>query len=165
MAKPIVDLKRSVWDKKASDPGKGQYVFTQKVYYKNKDFAEGYIHPFKIKWAKYSEDEKPQPFYSYRKWQREFEATPLMVGDDYWPEGFIPDAEGKYVDIDLVCVKIPIEVHVRKKKESVRRSAMRSKQIKQQFIDETKQAGADIPEEDMEQELERLKKEVETFGM
>ena len=57
MARKMIDLKRSKWDKKESDPSKGDYRFTNIVYYNNKDFREGYIHPYKLKWCKYSEQD------------------------------------------------------------------------------------------------------------
>jgi hypothetical protein len=165
MAKPIVDLKRSDWDKRKSDPSKGQYVFNKKIYYKNKDFQEGYVHPYKIKWCKYSEYDYPRPFSSYHKWQKVFKATPLTIGDDYWPEDFVPDAEGKYVDMDLVCVKIPIEVHVEHRKRQKEKSELQSMSVKKEFTDKTKEAGIDIPEDVIEEEMERIKKESRALGL
>ena len=165
MAKPIIDLKRSDWDRKKSDPSKGQYVFNKKVYYRNKDFAQGYIHPYKLKWCKYSEHDYPRPFYSFHKWQKTFKATFVTVGDDYWPEDFTPDAEGKYIDMDLVFVKIPIEVHVKHRKRQKELSELAGKSVKKEFVDETKKAGIDIPEEVIEEEIERMERESKTLGM
>jgi len=165
MARPIIDLKRSDWDRKTSDPKKGKYVFKRKVYYKNRDFAEGYIHPYKIKWCKYSEYDYPRPFSSYHKWQKVFKATPVTVGDDYWPEDFTPDAEGKYVDMDLVCVKIPIETHIEHRKKQKELSELASKSVKKQFTDSTKAAGIDIPEDIIEEEMDRIKKETRALGI
>lgn len=165
MAKPIVDLKRSVWDKEKSNPEKGEYVFEKKVYYKNRDFREGYIHPFKIKWCKYSENDYPRPFSSYIMWQHKFEATPVVVGDDYWPEGFVPDSEGKYTYLDLVCVKIPIEKHLATKKEAVRRAHMQVKSIKKNFVDSTKKAGMAIDEDVLEEEFEKMSKDMGITGV
>ncbi|MGY5874066.1 MAG: hypothetical protein RTV72_17590 [Candidatus Thorarchaeota archaeon] len=159
MSYPIVDLKRSEWDREKSKPENGEYVFTNKIYYKNKDFREGHIHPFKIKWCKYSEQDYPRPFATLHKWKLQFKAEVLTLGDDYWPESFVPDAEGKYVEGDLICVKIPIEEHVKTRQEAVRRSEMQAMGVKKQFSDDRKREGADIPEEWMEKEKERVEKE------
>jgi len=164
MAKPIVDLKRSIWDEEKSDPSKGEYVFTNKVYYRNRDFAEGYIHPFKLKWCKYSENETARPFASFHRWKQKFRATPVVVGDDYWPEGYAPNAEGYYTDLDLILVKIPIEVHVKHRKEAVRRSEMAGKSVKAQFKQEAKNAGTDVPDDDVDAEAERTLREIRSMG-
>jgi len=165
MAKPIIDLKRSDWDEKKSDPSKGQYVFNKKVYYKNKDFKEGYIHPYKLKWCKYSEHDYPRPFCSLHKWQKIYKATFVTVGDDYWPEDFVPDTEGKYVDMDLVLVKIPIEVHIEHRKRAVKKAELESRSVKKQFVDDTRKMGIDIPEEVIEEEIDRMQRESKEFGV
>lgn len=165
MAKPIVDLKRSDWDRKKSDPSKGHYVFNRKVYYKNRDFREGYIHPYKLKWCKYTEYDYPRPFATLDKWKKLFKATPVVVGDDYWPEDYVPDTEGKYVDMDLVLVKIPIEVHIEHKRRAHQKSELESMSVKKQFVDETKKAGIDIPEDVIEEQIERMRKESRALGI
>ena len=165
MAKKIIDLKRSDWDKKKSDPSKGQYVFFRKVYYKNRDFREGYIHPFKLKWCKYSEHDYPRPFYSFHKWQKLYKATAVVPGDDYWPEDFAPDAEGKYIDMDLMLVKIPIEVHMEHRKRAVQKAELAVKSVKKQFVDDAKKSGIDIPEEIIEEEIDRMARESKQLGV
>ena len=164
MAKPIVDLKRSVWDKKKSDPSKGEYVFEKIVYYRNRDFAEGYIHPYKLKWCKYSENDYPRPFSTFNKWKMNYKATPVTVGDDYWPEGFVPDNSGYYVNLDLILVKIPIEEHMKHRKEAVRRSEMAVKNVKKNFVQDVRKAGIEIDEDMLEEELDRRNREFQTFG-
>ena len=140
-------------------------MFIKKVYYKNRDFQEGYIHPYNIKWCKYSEYDYPRPFASYHKWQKVFKATPVVVGDDYWPEDFIPDAEGKYVDMDVVCVKIPIEVHVEHRKRQKEKSELQARSVKKEFVDKTKEAGIEIPEEVIDEEIDRIKREARGLGV
>ena len=162
---PIVDLKRSEWDKEKSKPENGEYIFTKKIFYRNTDFQQGYIHPFKIKWCKYSEQDYPRPFATLHKWKISFKAEVLTIGDDYWPEGMTPDAEGKYVDGDLVCVKIPIEEHVKTRKEAVRRSDEYARNVRTQFDDEMKKEGADIPKEWIEKEKERMERDAEYGGI
>ena len=165
MGKPIVDLKRSDWDEKKSDPSKGQYVFNKKVYYKNKDFAEGYIHPYKLKWCKYSEHDYPRPFASLHKWQKLYQATLVVVGDDYWPEDFQPDSEGKYIDMDLALVKIPIEVHIEHRRRQRDKSELQARMPGKQFEDDARKAGIDIPKDVIEEEMDRMKRESREFGL
>ena len=161
MAYPIVDLKRSEWDAEKSNPEMGEYHFTKKIYYKTKDFREGHIHPFKIKWCKYSEQDYPRPFATLYEWKLKFKAELLQVGDDYWPDGHVPDAEGKYVTGDLVCVKIPIREHVKKRREAAELSERMGKSMKSTFQGEMRSEGADIPEEWAEEKGERTRKELE----
>lgn len=156
MAIPIVDLKRSVLDEKESDPKKGQYTFKKKVYYRNQDFKEGYIHPFKLKWCKYSENDHPRPFSSFIEWKMKYKATPVVVGDDYWPEGYIPDTEGKYVHIDLVLVKIPIEEHMKHKREAAYRAKMNEKNVAKEFKSKLKNIGAEVQDEYLPEEIRGL---------
>jgi len=163
MAIPLfVDLKRSEWDREKSKPENGEYHFTNVVYYKSKDFKEGYIHPFKLKWCKYSEQDYPRPFASFHKWQNEFKATLLVVGDDYWPETLIPDADGKYILSDIVAVKIPIEVHLEHRKRAVEKSERQARSIKQQFKVDAKRAGVDVEDSVVEKELTKLRREMES---
>ena len=161
----FVDLKRSEWDRKESDPEKGVYAITKKVYYKNKDFKEGYIHPWKLKWCKFTEFDVPRPFYTYELWRVQFKAQFLTTKDDYWPEGLAPDVEGKYVFGDLVAVKIPIEIHVAKKKEAVAKSERQAGAVKKKFEDEAKREGINLPEGEMDEEAERLRREGDTMGV
>lgn len=165
MADPIVDLKRSEWDREKSKPEDGNYFFTKKIHYKNKDFKEGYIHPYKLKWCKYSEQDYPRPFQTLYDWKLKFKAELVTVGDDYWPEGHIPDAEGKYVKGDLVFVKIPIKEHMKHRKAAVALSERQVKSVKQKFKSDMKKQGTDIPDEWMEEEIDRMAKEGEFEGI
>lgn len=166
MAKPIVDLKRSEWDEKKSDPKTGEYEFTNKVYYRNKDFKEGYIHPYKLKWCKYSENDYPRPFATFNKWKLEFQAKPVVAGeDDYWPEGFPPDINGYYVNQDLILVKIPIEVHVKKRQEAIRRSEMEVKRIKRDFKEKARKSGAEMDEVLLDETMDEWEKSILSQGV
>jgi len=162
---PIVDLKRSEWDRRKSNPKMGEYYFDKKVMYKNKDFKEGIIHPYKIKWCKYSEQDYPRPFATLYEWKLEFGAELLTVGDDYWPDGWVPDAEGKYVRGDLVCVKIPIGKHMQKRREASDLAERMGRSMKSTFKGEMKQEGADIPDEWIDDKEEKTRKEFERYGM
>ena len=159
----IIDLKRSEWNRKNSDPKKGDYDFQKIVYYKNSDFKKGYIHPYKLKWCKYSEQDYPRPFATLHEWKVKYKSTLTLVtvGDDYVPEGIPPDGEGKYVDGDLVLVKIPIEVHMEERKRAVELSERQASGMRKQFQDEMKKVGADIPEQWTEDRAERMRREVD----
>ena len=107
----FVDLKRSTWDEKKSNRKKGEYVFQNKVYYRNSDFTKGYVHPYKLRWSKYAKTEYPRPFASWEKDQIVFKATFITTKDDYWPEGLIPDAETRKAGIDVPKEVIDAEVN------------------------------------------------------
>jgi hypothetical protein len=72
-----------------------------------------------------------------------------MVGDDYWPDGHVPDAEGKYITGDLVCVKIPIEKHIEKRREASDLADRMGRSVKTTFDSEIRDDpdGASIPKE------------------
>jgi len=163
----IIDLKRSIWDKKKSDPKKGQYALTKIVYYKLKDFQDGYIHPYRLKWCKYSEKDYPRPFAKYQEWMVKYKnaMSMVLVGDDYVPEGVYPDAEGKYVDGDLVLVKIPIELHMAERKRAVDMSERQASGMRKQFQDEMRQVGADIPEQWTEERARRMREDIDVGGI
>jgi hypothetical protein len=148
----IVDLNRSRWDKKQSDRKKGNYVFEPngKVYVnKMKDYLHGETrHPWVFTWCTHDPGRR---FGTLHKWRVDYQATFVDINDPYWPEGMIPDAEGKYIfRDDMVLVKIPLEVHLEKNKRE-RDIANRTRASKmREFEADAKAAGADIPKEMLE---------------
>ena len=154
----FVDLKRSSWDEKKSDRKKGHYEFKNKVYYRNKDFSEGYIHPYKLKWCRY---EPSEHYRSVRTWEVKYKSSFLTTQDDYWPEGLTPDTEGKYVFMDLVAVKIPIEVHMAKRKADVERADRQARAVRDRWKAQTEQGGVGGVDDVVEKQVERMHKEME----
>lgn len=97
----IVDLNRSKWDPKRSDKAKGIYYFEPgqpKVYIKKSDYEDSASRPKHI--LKFIDvDRLP---YNRAK----FGAEPVTIHDPYWPEPMVPNAEGQYVIMDALLVKI-----------------------------------------------------------
>lgn len=109
----IVNLRDSVWDKEASKPDKGEYVFQSKRYV-----------PYDI--SKCGSEPMPEHFITWERYEnrssyREISQAKasgfsyVVVGDPYWPEGVAPDAEGKYVYGDVVLMKCPIVAELQRR--------------------------------------------------
>ena len=98
----IVDLKRSRWNKDMSVREKGIYIFDHdpeaKVYIKVSDYQDSAARPDHI--LKFIDTEK-LPYY-----RAKFGAEPVTIHDRYWPEPMVPNAEGQYVIMDALLVKI-----------------------------------------------------------
>lgn len=140
----------------------GTYEFTKKIYYKNKDFAVGYVHPYKLKWCKY---EPSNGYRDLRLWEIKYKATPLTVKDEYWPEGIPPDAEGKYVFGDVVAVKIPIEEHMLTRKAAVELADRKARSVNDQFEADAQKDGVYYDKENMKEEAERVKRDIDKFEL
>jgi hypothetical protein len=96
----IVDLNRTPWDKERSVREKGIYHFTgPKVYIKKSDYEDSASRPKHI--LKFISKEDSLPHY-----RAKFGAEPVTINDQYWPEPMVPNAEGQYVIIDAILVKI-----------------------------------------------------------
>jgi hypothetical protein len=167
MFRKIIDLKRSEWDEKKSDRKKGLYDFKKIVYYKNKDFRDGYIHPYKLKWCMYSEKEYPRPFATLDEWKVKYKhaMTEVDIKDDYVPEGVRPNANGHYIDGDLILVKIPIELHMAERKQAWELSERQASGMKKAFQSDMRREGADIPDQWTEDRADRTRREIEDIGV
>jgi hypothetical protein len=98
--KQIVDLNRTDWDKERSVREKGIYYFNgPKVYIKNSDYEDRASRPKHI--LKFISLTDSLPYY-----RSKFGAEPVTIYDDYWPEPMVPNADGQYVIVDAVLVKI-----------------------------------------------------------
>ena len=96
----IVDLNRTDYDKDRSVREKGQYHFNgPKVYIKKSDYEDSASQPKHI--LKFISKEESLPYY-----RAKFGAEPVTTSDPYWPEPMVPNAEGNYVIIDAILVKI-----------------------------------------------------------
>ena len=153
----FVDLKRSTWNEKKSNRKNGEYDISNKVYYRNRDFREGYIHPYKLKWCRYTTLDNP-PYASWEVDKIRFKAAFLTFKDDYWPEGIPPDSEGKYVFRDVVAAKIPIQEWVQHKKQAKDLSERQSR-------DARRMPDRDAVQEDVSDEVERMVGETRDLGL
>jgi hypothetical protein len=96
----IVDLNRTSWDKERSVREKGQYYFNgPKVYVKTSDYLDSASRPKHL--LKFISKDDSLPHY-----RAKFGAEPVTIHDPYWPEPMVPNAEGQYVIIDAILIKI-----------------------------------------------------------
>jgi len=96
----IVDLNRTPYDKERSVREKGQYYFNgPKVYVKTSDYFDSASRPKHI--LKFISKDDSLPHY-----RAKFGAEPVDIHDPYWPEPMVPNAEGQYVIIDAILIKI-----------------------------------------------------------
>ena len=95
----IVDLNRSDWDKERSDRKAGIYHFNSKVYIKTTDYNDAASRPNHI--MKFVDVDRLPDY------RAKFGASPVTTDDPYWPEPMVPTADGKYIYIDAILVKIP----------------------------------------------------------
>jgi hypothetical protein len=127
----IVDLKRSVWDKDKSEPTKGRYKFTKKVYLKNKDYDDRAVRPrWVFIWNRW---EKNNDYLEFKEWESYYDAEAVKVGDDFWPEPLTPKADGSYQFKDAILMKIPLMVWLKKKAEDSARYDQQRKAIQGEF--------------------------------
>ena len=140
-----IDLNRSEWDEKKSDPSKGMYELKHKVYVRDGDYLQQDTRPpWVFMWNRY----EPRTNYKeVRDWQIKYQATFVTLEDPYWPEGVPPDAEGKYVYGDAVLMKIPLEVWMNKRIADSERSERAGKSLKRKFEQTAKAEGAGISED------------------
>lgn len=127
----IVDLKRSTWDKEKSDPSKGRYRFTKKVYVKNSDYDDRATRPrWVFIWNRW---EKANDYLEFKEWEQFYDAEAVKAGDDYWPEPLSPKADGTYQWKDSILMKVPLLVWLRKKAEDAARYDKQRESLQGEF--------------------------------
>jgi hypothetical protein len=109
----IVDLNNSLWDKEKSDPSKGEYEFTKKVYI---DYQTKVQRPnWYFTWVR----NNPRDGYKdVRDYQVKWKFTYVTKDDPYWPEGLSPDVNGQYTYGDVVLMKCPLIEELKRRKLS-----------------------------------------------
>jgi hypothetical protein len=111
--KHMVDLRRSEWDKERSIPKNGTYYWTKKVYLDTKAYRDDQTRPnFKYRWVAF--DEKDD-FVNFNHWRMTYSATPVDYKEEateVYPEPLVPNVEGYYRFMDMILMKIPIDVEV-----------------------------------------------------
>jgi len=109
--KHMIDLRRSEYDKSRSDPAKGQYHWAKKVYLKFDDYKDDQTRPnFVYRWVAFDEDDD---FLNFNKWRMKWEAVPVDYKDEaveVYPEPLVPTVEGNYRFMDMMLMRIPLEV-------------------------------------------------------
>lgn len=148
----FVDLKRSTWDEKASDPSKGRYKFSKKVYIKTSDYDDKAIRPRHVlAWNRW---EKANDYYEFKEWERDFDAEAVKAADGlYWPEPLSPKADGTYQWKDSILMQVPLLRWLQKRDEDVKRYDRQRISIQKELQDKAKAYGANL--EMMEDDLIR----------
>lgn len=143
----FVDLRHSDWDKEKSKRETGEYIFDNKVYLKYRKNPA-----FHLAWCRYNPHSTP-PYADLWEWQVMWGYTPVTTMDDYWPEGIPPNADGKYVNGDLILVKTPMKNYLKKRADEMGASENASKAIINQFYNESKAMGMDVSKDTLQQIL------------
>lgn len=154
----IVDLTRTPWDREKSDPSRGEYVFLtdEKAYVDGAAYhTKATRPPWFFRWIRYEPRDNYKDVRDYQvKWQYSY-VTP---DDPYWPEGLSPDSQGHYVYGDVVLMKCPLVVELRRRELARQMSDSLSMSAYSKFEKETEQAGADLSVAD-ESYIDQLTKE------
>lgn len=142
--KHIVDLHHSEWDKEASDPKTGNYVFTNKLYVNYYD--KGRRPAWHFTWILNKPEHR-----NMVKIDQGYE--PVKVNDPtcmYWPEGMVPDAQGEYVYGDVVFSRCPLIKYLKQMEYEKKLSERGFRDVANQFKTEAQAAGAEITESDID---------------
>jgi hypothetical protein len=150
--KNIIDLRRSKWNKEQSKPKDGLYIFDpepgSKVYLKRTDYNDATTRPDYVMFFISKEEDDPRSGMSY--WSTKYQATPVTAGADlFWPEGMKPNAEGHYVYIDSILVKVPLIVWLDKVKEDRGKYDKAADNLHKSFRAEAEGAGAGMTDTEL----------------
>ena len=149
-----IDLRRSQWDAKKSNPKKADYKFTQIVYLTSKDYhVEASCPDWVYTWCRYNPTDNFRGLYT---WQIRYKAVPVTVDDEVIPEGIPPNPEGKFVFDDLIMVKIPLEEHMKRRARDVAKSESKAGEMLKAYVSDLKAQGMDAPEDQLRASLEKL---------
>jgi hypothetical protein len=119
----IVDLRRSAWDKKTSDPATGNYNFTKIAYVPTKGTADC---EHELTWSRYSEVNGYRELHGHRAEGY----VPVLVSDGlYFPRGAHPNAAGMWQFEDVVLIMRPKIMELEKRANDVGTSDNMAKQI------------------------------------
>jgi hypothetical protein len=137
---PLVDINHSAVAE-GSDPSKGIYEFTDKKYVSYQD-AE--VRPnWRFEWCRYLASNN---FAEYNDAVRKWQASKVVVEDGFWPEGLAPQSDGTYQTGDVVLIKIPLAVYIKRRKHEIGMSENATKAKLAQYKSETEAAGLSLDE-------------------
>lgn len=143
--KHMVDLRRSTYDKERSSPKDGKYVWTNKVYLSSKDYKDDQTRPdFVYRWVAF--DEKDD-FVNFKHWQMKFSAVPVDYKDsinEVYPEPLVPTLEGHYRYMDMILMRIPLEVMVDDKIKNMKQYDKAREGLDRKFRAETAKEEAEF---------------------
>lgn len=115
----FIDLKRSKVDEGKSDPKAGEFVFKPNgmVELKRSDYDDNAVRPKHIlKWN------RSDP-HTIREWEIKFGAEFVTADDPYFPHGAgVEFKDGHYHFNEMVLIKIPLELHLERKRADAKRA-------------------------------------------
>ena len=145
----FVDLKRSKVDWKKSDPEKGKYVFIDKPVYVDYKSDGAPLPDHKVEWVEHS------PM-NVSKWQYKFGYSVVKWDEKlYWPEGFVPNVEGRYQYADVILMACPAQVYVDRKKAETEVGMRAADNAQKQFKQDAARDGVEVYEEGEVKEMRK----------
>lgn len=139
LKKRMIDLRRSEYDKERSSPKDGKYVWSKKVYFKPEDNKDAKSRMnFKYRWVAYDSN---NDFAQFNHWRMNFEATPVDYKEpstEVYPEPLVPNVEGHYRYMDMILMKIPMEIEVDRQIENRARYDKAREGLDKKFQSEVK---------------------------
>lgn len=109
----FIDKRKSKINEKKSKPDDGFFVFDKEVKFEQKPKKRGEVPDFVYKWIHTS----PTSIYT---WQSKYGAMIVGKDDDVYPKPLSLNADGAYqAGRDLILVKIPIDVWMKKREREV----------------------------------------------
>ena len=141
----LVDLRRSDVNWEMSDPKKGKYTFRdgKKVYLRFDDYKDSATRPsWKYQWVAY--DDKDD-FRNFNNWKMKFNAEPVMAGRtaEIWPEPLTPTVEGHYRYMDLILMRVPLDLWIDKLEDDRKLYDKAREGLDKKFRSEAKAEGAE----------------------
>uniref|UniRef100_A0A6M3K585 Uncharacterized protein n=1 Tax=viral metagenome TaxID=1070528 RepID=A0A6M3K585_9ZZZZ len=130
----FVDLKQSKVDWDKSVPEEGKYVFKDKVVIDYRSDASA-LPEHKVQWCRNAQNDLQHWIYSLHY---DF----VRVDDKhYWPEGIKPNAEGMYVNGDLILMQCPAILYAERKKREIDKANRARKDAMKKFEADTQKDG------------------------
>ena len=127
----FIDMERSKIDEERSKPAKGIYFFKgEPVVITNESYKHAETCPdFVYKWGRHTEDGR-----SLNKWIFQYGWDFVTHGEDkIYPQGAQLDAEGHWIFSDGVLMKLPLEVHMKRRARELKAIDDAQKARKRQF--------------------------------
>jgi hypothetical protein len=124
----LVDINHSVIDEESSKPAEGIYEFKDKKFVNYRD-AE--VRPkWRFEWCRWLASNNYAEYNdAVRKWQ----ASKVVVEDGYWPDGLAPAGDGSYQTGDVILIKYPLHIYIKRRKHEIQMSENSTKRIMDQY--------------------------------
>jgi len=146
----FVDLKRSKVDWEKSQPQSGKYVFRGDPAYVDYVSDEAPLPDHKVQWVNHNP-------YNVDRWRYKYGYEIVKWQDKlYWPEGFEPNAEGRYQYRDTILMMCPADVYVERKRKEIERSERATRSRQAEFRAAAAHDGIEVYDQDEVREMRKL---------